>query len=321
MTIHHTLRSPRLRVGTGVFVGLGVLVALGGVARADGVDPVDRAQRALDQAIVVRSDAEGEVARLEQQDVTLRARLDSAAGDTRVVAEQIAAARAAARTHAVDAYMSGGSAEQLSNVLQSTGPADASARTAFLTSGAQLAGDAADAFERLKQDNDPEVVELGLAVERLSAQLETARSDLSQASAWESDAERSLAQARSVARATTTAPPTLPPPTLPPPTSAAAPAARPAATGGTPPVLLVDDALNDGWDALRQCESGGNYRAVSASGRYRGAYQFDQRTWNGAGGTGDPAQAPAWEQDQRAQLLFAQRGARAWPHCGRYLRR
>ena len=305
-----------------MFLALGAVAALGGVARADAGAPVDRARQALERAVVVRSDAEAEVARLEQLDVELRASLGAAATDTRIVAEQIAAARALARTHAVDAYMSGGSAEQLSNVLQSTGPADASARTAFLTSGAQLAGDAADAFERLKEDNDPKVVELGLAVENLAARLETARSDLAQAAAWESDAERSLAQARSAASATTT-----PVPTLPPLTSSAPPVPRPAAaatdagsSADAAPALVVDDALNDGWAALRRCESGGNYGAVSASGRYRGAYQFDLRTWNGVGGTGDPAQAPAWEQDQRAQLLFAQCGARAWPHCGRYLR-
>ena len=31
---------------------------------------------------------------------------------------------------------------------------------------------------------------------------------------------------------------------------------------------------------LRQCESGGNYRISSASGAYRGAYQFHRGTWN-----------------------------------------
>ena len=48
---------------------------------------------------------------------------------------------------------------------------------------------------------------------------------------------------------------------------------------------------------IAQCESGGNPRAVSASGRYRGKYQFDQGTWEAYGGTGDPAAAP-------------------WPVCG-----
>ena len=74
------------------------------------------------------------------------------------------------------------------------------------------------------------------------------------------------------------------------------------------------------WAALRNCESSGNYRAVSSSGKYRGAYQFDYRTWAGLGGTGDPAAAPPAEQDARAKLLYSQRGWRPWPVCGRFLR-
>lgn len=73
------------------------------------------------------------------------------------------------------------------------------------------------------------------------------------------------------------------------------------------------------WDALRNCESGGNYRAVSPSGLYRGAYQFDLGTWATVGGSGDPAVAPPEEQDHRAQVLWSQRGASPWPVCGRYL--
>ncbi|MET0159937.1 MAG: transglycosylase family protein [Acidimicrobiales bacterium] len=73
------------------------------------------------------------------------------------------------------------------------------------------------------------------------------------------------------------------------------------------------------WAALRQCESSGNYRAVSPSGLYRGAYQFDLDTWASVGGSGDPINASPAEQDHRAQVLWSQRGASPWPICGRYL--
>jgi hypothetical protein len=73
------------------------------------------------------------------------------------------------------------------------------------------------------------------------------------------------------------------------------------------------------WTDLRNCESGGNYQAVSPSGLYRGAYQFDYATWASVGGSGDPAAAPPAEQDHRAQVLWSQRGASPWPVCGRYL--
>ena len=68
--------------------------------------------------------------------------------------------------------------------------------------------------------------------------------------------------------------------------------------------------------AIRACESGGNYAAVSSSGRYRGAYQFDRQTWQSVGGSGDPAAASPAEQDARARQLLGQRGSNPWPNCG-----
>jgi hypothetical protein len=68
--------------------------------------------------------------------------------------------------------------------------------------------------------------------------------------------------------------------------------------------------------AIRACESGGDYSAVSPSGTYRGAYQFDHQTWQSVGGTGDPAAASPGEQDMRAQMLYEQRGSSPWPVCG-----
>lgn len=69
---------------------------------------------------------------------------------------------------------------------------------------------------------------------------------------------------------------------------------------------------------IRACESGGDYGAVSPSGRYRGAYQFDQRTWDGYGPVGvDPAAAAPDVQDAAAVALYRARGAQPWPTCGR----
>jgi hypothetical protein len=68
--------------------------------------------------------------------------------------------------------------------------------------------------------------------------------------------------------------------------------------------------------SIAACESGGNPGAVGGGGTYRGKYQFDQQTWSSVGGSGDPAAAPEAEQDKRAAMLYAQRGASAWPVCG-----
>lgn len=78
-------------------------------------------------------------------------------------------------------------------------------------------------------------------------------------------------------------------------------------------------APTERWEALRSCESTHDYTAVSPSGAYRGAYQFDFETWRTVGGSGDPAQAPPEEQDARARELYARRGDQPWPVCGRFL--
>jgi len=67
---------------------------------------------------------------------------------------------------------------------------------------------------------------------------------------------------------------------------------------------------------IAQCESGGDPTAVSASGQYRGKYQFSRATWRDMGGTGDPAAAPESVQDAMAAKLLAQRGTAPWPVCG-----
>jgi peptidoglycan hydrolase-like protein with peptidoglycan-binding domain len=67
---------------------------------------------------------------------------------------------------------------------------------------------------------------------------------------------------------------------------------------------------------IAQCESGGNPRAVSPGGQYRGKYQFSRETWRALGGSGDPADAPEWLQDRLALKLYRQRGSAPWPNCG-----
>jgi uncharacterized protein YabE (DUF348 family) len=77
------------------------------------------------------------------------------------------------------------------------------------------------------------------------------------------------------------------------------------------------DGLN--WGALADCESGGNPRAVSSGGTYRGLYQFTLSTWHGVGGSGDPIDNSSAEQTYRAKLLYKRSGRSPWPVCGKYL--
>jgi hypothetical protein len=86
----------------------------------------------------------------------------------------------------------------------------------------------------------------------------------------------------------------------------------------------TDQPREDGGSSVRlpavlrriaQCESGGNPRAVSADGTYRGKYQFSRATWRSVGGTGDPAAAPESVQDRLALKLYRREGTAPWPNC------
>ena len=66
---------------------------------------------------------------------------------------------------------------------------------------------------------------------------------------------------------------------------------------------------------IAECESGGNPRAISPGGQYRGKYQFSRETWRNLGGTGDPADAPEWLQDRLALKLYRLSGTAPWPSC------
>jgi peptidoglycan hydrolase CwlO-like protein len=85
---------------------------------------------------------------------------------------------------------------------------------------------------------------------------------------------------------------------------------------GATPVAI--SAPSGALSQIALCESGGNPRAVSPGGTYRGKYQFHPDTWRALGGKGsDPASAPEAEQDRVAALLYAREGAAPWPVCGR----
>jgi Transglycosylase-like domain len=68
--------------------------------------------------------------------------------------------------------------------------------------------------------------------------------------------------------------------------------------------------------AIANCESHGDPRAVGGGGQFRGKYQFTYSTWAAVGGHGDPAAAPESEQDRRAAMLYARSGPGQWPVCG-----
>lgn len=90
---------------------------------------------------------------------------------------------------------------------------------------------------------------------------------------------------------------------------------RPAGANASAPPAGTGDT----WARLAQCESGGNPRAVSSSGTYRGAFQFSLATWRSVGMSGDPIDHSYGEQLAAAQRLQARSGWGQWPHCSRKL--
>jgi hypothetical protein len=75
------------------------------------------------------------------------------------------------------------------------------------------------------------------------------------------------------------------------------------------------NADNVNWDAVAQCESGGNWSTNTGNGAY-GGLQFKQATWSANGGAGSPATAPRAEQIRVAENVLRTQGLGAWPKCG-----
>lgn len=281
------------------------------------------------------------------------AQANQLSADQAQIAAELEVARRELRDTVVRAFVDSGGGDQVLQILAGQDPADASRRLYFGTSGATDIADKADRLKALKEGNDPELARRAERLADLSLAVTEAENSLVQASAQEADAERALAQAsadQALAAAqaareknsgrdgetSTSGSPAAPAPG--PTTSPVGPSGSgppgvstgPSATtpGEIVPLTELSAPLapipaggpsDSAWAALRKCESGGNYRAVSPSGRYRGAYQFDRQTWQSVGGAGDPAAALPIEQDGRAKLLYFGRGPKVWPVCGRAL--
>ncbi|MFD3378602.1 MULTISPECIES: transglycosylase family protein [unclassified Streptomyces] len=72
------------------------------------------------------------------------------------------------------------------------------------------------------------------------------------------------------------------------------------------------------WDAVAQCESGGNWSINTGNGYY-GGLQFSASTWAAYGGTAYAStanQASKSEQIAVAEKVLAGQGKGAWPSCG-----
>ncbi|MCI4065966.1 LysM peptidoglycan-binding domain-containing protein [Micromonospora sp. R77] len=78
-------------------------------------------------------------------------------------------------------------------------------------------------------------------------------------------------------------------------------------------------AASVNWDAVAQCESGGNWHINTGNGYY-GGLQFSKSTWNGYGGQKYASRADLasrGEQIAVAEKVLDGQGIGAWPVCGK----
>ncbi|KAA0232737.1 MAG: hypothetical protein JJLCMIEE_01182 [Acidimicrobiales bacterium] len=329
-----TTTSLLARTKTAIILSAAVFtVGVAQVAAAPAVDDgeiptVEEAEANLRQAQFLVSAAEQRLEELWAEQARLdaeRAELEEVYGD---LGEQLTEARGAAREAAVEAFIGGGSTGELELFLDASNSVDLSWRQYLVLGRNEDNTEAADRYAELRAAADEALLDFSERADGNTSLIEQAESDLAAARAAEEQATLELDQARRLAeeqaRARAQA------------AAAEAQAAaqqQAAATEGGGGGSVSDgatggsggsggsggNAQGPGWEKLRQCESGGNYSAVSANGLYHGAYQFSVDTWRSIGGQGLPSLASPAEQDLRAQLLYNERGSAPWPHCGKYL--
>ena len=82
-----------------------------------------------------------------------------------------------------------------------------------------------------------------------------------------------------------------------------------------PPAPVIK-AYTVNWDAIAQCESGGNW-AINTGNGFFGGLQFTAGTWRANGGSGTAHSASREEQIRVAENVLHSQGIGAWPVCGR----
>jgi hypothetical protein len=294
----------------------------------------------LAEATADRIAAEARLADARARQAAVNSELEGLSRGAAAITADLAEAHSQVREYAVAAYIDGGQGALATAGLNPTELAEVAWHSQLVGSTTADAAEAIDRFNTLKALNDPARVAAAGRLDAVNEEVTAAFNDAVQAAAHERDAEAALAEAtsaaaarlaeqrasqeaaqRAAAEAAAASPSPVPQETpsaqpvqsaQPEPAPRAAAPQPSSAPGAGSPTAAESATLAK----IRRCESGGNYGIVSGSGRYRGAYQFDRRTWAGTGGSGDPAAASPAEQDYRALLLLRQRGTRPWPNCG-----
>ena len=344
-------RSARRLGGVLLVVAVG-LVAVPGAASAQPANPADGRLASAQQAVgaaaadvagiltevgaaraaVLSAEADAAAARAAYEaeranQRNAQAAATSAQATAQRAEQELAHARTDVAAFARSSYMSGSTSPGLHAVLASGGPDQALERIALLDAVGQRRS---DVLERLTvvqaQAADASVVarsalaraaviegraaaELAWA-ERLAAD---ARQEAAAFRAQQATMQTRLQQARTAVVALQTRRITAERP------ARQEPAARP--TPPSDPSPERPEAAAHDWDAVAQCESGGDWSINTGNGYY-GGLQFSQSTWEAFGGAEHAPRADLATRAQQiavAEKVLAGQGPGAWPTCGRNL--
>jgi hypothetical protein len=317
MSFATVLRPPGVvspRPSGSQFVALVVMVVVVAVAwlgpgaagaqevAAGSTESVQQEYAAAGEGVAATKARAEEVSR-QQQD--LMAEREALSQDDRAIAEQMTSTNEKARQFVVQSYIVGSDMTVEDSIFRQESAGDTAYKSYLVRDHSSSTIKSVKEVEGARAALDSRLVDLADRIDHNAAELAEANNDAGLAR------EHVLIVGARLRSLTRPAPPAAP-------ASAAGPAPVPRAD--QPNTAPGGNAQGAGWDGLRKCESGGNYRIVSSNGLYLGAYQFDVKTWHGLGGSGSPEQNSPAEQDYRAQMLYNARGAQPWPVCGKYLR-
>jgi hypothetical protein len=333
--------------GVGVAVAIGLGVSPGAASAAPTAAQVAAAQQAADtpaaqvgQLLARAGQAQAEVDAASTAAATALGRYQgtlaayrsaqATADAARAAAQQaeldLAGARADVAAFARSSYMLGSASPGIHALLTSDGPAQMIERATLLEAAGDRRTQVLDHVTVVERQAGQSAAVATGALDEAAALREQAADALTSARQLETaaagtaaafQAQQASMQAQLDQARTTVV-------TLQSQRAAAKPAPAPVQSprpGGTTAPRPAPPAAGHDWDAVAQCESGGNWSINTGNGYY-GGLQFSSSTWLAFGGG---VYAPRADRAAKAQQIavaekvLAKQGKGAWPICGRNL--
>ena len=291
------------------------------------------AQSAVDDATGRAAQARAEYQR--QQQALAQAQADAEAADA--AAQQAQAefsdARDALERFARDSYMAGSTSSLLKSLVTSASPAQLIERAALLDAAGDHRSTVLTVVTGAQQRAADRQAAARASVADADRSRQTAQTALATAESVQADAQQQIDDLRQrqsamqaqldQARATVVSLQQQQRAATPPAASRAAPPAKAPSGGPAPAPAPLPAPVSSGndWDAVAQCESGGDWSINTGNGYY-GGLQFSSSTWLAFGGGVYAPRADLAAKSQQiaiAEKVLAAQGKGAWPVCGRNL--